>query len=167
MEMTGRVYHYWVALSWRVTGWAGQITSLRSLWFVQGTDLIKILSHHTAKTERAFSHLKTLFCVSQNGFLNPSLENTDRTKENQFLLKQGVGWSRGTEAGPVRKPSTSWPETIKKLLAFSSWVEWSSFLLVYKQFNVFIPYKITYSINIWGTSPKANHLGAGNYRGEQ
>lgn len=77
IEMTARARHYWMALSWRVTGWAGQITSLRGLWFLWGTDLIKILCHHPAKIEGAFFHLKILFCVSQNSFLTPSHENAD------------------------------------------------------------------------------------------
>lgn len=68
----------------------------------------------------------------------------------------------GHRQGLLGSQVISWPEIIKKPLAFSSWVEWSSFLLVHKQFNVFVPYKITYSINIWGASAKANHLGAGN-----
>lgn len=68
IEMTARAHHYWLALSWRVTGWAGQITSLRGLWLMQGTDLIKILCYHPEMIERAFSHHKTLFCVGHNIF---------------------------------------------------------------------------------------------------
>lgn len=55
-----------------------------------GTDLIKILCHLPENIERAFSHLKALFCVSQNSSLSPSQENADDTEQNVISVKYVV-----------------------------------------------------------------------------
>lgn len=52
-KMTARAHHCRVALRWRVTRWAAQISSLRGLWVLCAIDLVNILYHHIGRKEES------------------------------------------------------------------------------------------------------------------
>lgn len=121
--MTTRAHHYWVALSRRVTGWAGQISSLRSLWFMRGADLIKILCHHPEKEGSAFPTPNAHFCAHQNSSLNPRRENADGTGEMETILNRR--WSEVEGRSKVcLEGSQMLPGQKYDSVSFSRWGQW-------------------------------------------
>lgn len=107
IEVTVRTHHSWVALSWRVTGWAGPITSLRSLRLVRGTDLIKILCHHTAQIGEPLPIFRHSF-VWLEQLPESSLWNCWQCwRESSLAEIWGGVRERKEGAGPVGMPNIS------------------------------------------------------------